>query len=79
MLPVQQKALGVHDLVQFLGDGLGLLRRLAGGLLVGVELEHEPLEGLGDFVVRAGAMFEAEELVGILERLALGREEGHDD
>jgi hypothetical protein len=41
-----------------------------------METEHEFLECLGDLIV-GGAIIEIQEFVGILEWVALAREEGH--
>ncbi len=43
-----------------------------------MESEHELLKSLGDLIV-SGTMFEIEEFVGVVEWVALAREEGHYD
>ena len=41
-----------------------------------MESEHEFLKSLGNLIV-GGTIFEIEEFVGVLEWVALAREEGH--
>lgn len=41
-----------------------------------MESEHEFLKSLGDLIV-GGTIFEIEEFVGVVEWVALAREEGH--